>query len=115
MALALWFLDPVIIEHISSYGEVAQWLEPVLGKHEVMGSYSISFIFLYAIEKPWLKMKENRAFRLPKNNEKADKAIQSVQRCISPLFQRTFFLMFSLFQNYLNPQVTTSKIVNSIV
>ena len=40
--------------------------------------------------------------------------IQSVQRCLNPLFQRTLFLMFLLFQKYLNPQVRTNKMINSI-
>ena len=62
-------------------------------------------------------------FLLPKNNKKADvlcmefleTPIQSVHKCINPLFQRTLFLIFPLFQKYLNPQVGTSKMVNSVV
>ena len=31
------------------------------------------------------------------------------------LFQHTLFLMFPIFQKYLNPQVRTNKLVNSVV
>ena len=41
--------------------------------------------------------------------------IQSVQRSLNLLFHCTLFLMFSSFQKYLNPQVRTNKLVNSVV
>ena len=41
--------------------------------------------------------------------------MQSVQRSLSLLFQRTLFLIFPLFQKYLNSQVRTKKVVNSAV
>ena len=40
--------------------------------------------------------------------------IESVQRSLNLLFQCTLFLMFPLFQNYLNPQVRTKILVNSV-
>ena len=43
------------------------------------------------------------------------KLIQSVQRKLSLLFQRTLFLMFPLFQKYLNSQVRNNKLVNNVV
>ena len=72
-------------------------------------------------------MKENRAFRNFFDNQKTIKKltgfawnflktpIQNVQMCLNPLFQRIFILVFSLFQKYLNPQVTSNKVVNSVV
>ena len=36
--------------------------------------------------------------------------IQSVQRSLNLLFQRTFFMMFSFLKKYLNPQVRTNNI-----
>ena len=41
--------------------------------------------------------------------------MQSVQRSLSLLFQSTLFVMFPLFQKYLNPQVRSNKLVNSVV
>ena len=41
--------------------------------------------------------------------------IQSVQRSLNLLFQRTLFLIFPPFQKYLNPQVRINKLVNSVV
>ena len=41
--------------------------------------------------------------------------IQSIQRSLNLLFQRTLFLMFPLFQKYLNPQFRTNKLVNTVV
>ena len=46
MYIYIWSLGPVdhlknILKNISSFGEIAQWLERVHGKHEVMGSNSI--------------------------------------------------------------------------
>ena len=41
-----------IYKRISSFGQIAQWLERVHGKHEVMGSNPIRANFLYGIEKP---------------------------------------------------------------
>ena len=41
--------------------------------------------------------------------------IQTVQRSLNLLFQSTLFLMFPLFQKYLNPQVRANKLVNSFV
>ena len=41
--------------------------------------------------------------------------IQSVQRSLNLLFERTLFLMFSFFQKYLNPQVRAKKLVDSVV
>ena len=38
--------------------------------------------------------------------------ILSVHRCLIRLFQRTLFLMFPLFQKYINSQVRTNKMVN---
>ena len=40
--------------------------------------------------------------------------IQSVQRSLNLLFQRTIFLIFPHFQKYLNPQFRTKKLVNSV-
>ena len=37
------------------------------------------------------------------------------QKILNLLFQHTFFLMFPHFQKYLNPQVRTNKLVNSVV
>ena len=37
------------------------------------------------------------------------------ERCLNLLFQRTIFLIIPLFQKYLNPQVRTNKMVNSVV
>ena len=42
--------------YISSFGQIAQWLECVHGKHKVMGSNPTRAYLLYGIEKPWLKM-----------------------------------------------------------
>ena len=41
--------------------------------------------------------------------------MQSVKRSLNLLFQHTLFLMFPLFQKYLNTQVRTNKLVNSVV
>ena len=41
--------------------------------------------------------------------------IQSVQRSLNLLFRCTLFLMFPHFQKYLNLQVRTKKLVNSVV
>ena len=41
--------------------------------------------------------------------------IQSVQRRLNLLFERTLFLMLPLFQKYLNLQVRNNKLVNSFV
>ena len=41
--------------------------------------------------------------------------MQSVKRSLNLLFQHTLFLMFPLFQKYLNTQVRTKKLVNSVV
>ena len=41
--------------------------------------------------------------------------IQSAQRSLSLLFQCTLFLMFPLCQKYLNHQVRTNKLVNSVL
>ena len=41
--------------------------------------------------------------------------IQSVQRGLNLLFQRTLFLMFPHFQKYLNPLVRTKEVVNSVL
>ena len=41
--------------------------------------------------------------------------MQSVKRSLNLLFQHTLFLMFHLFQKYLNTQVRTRKLVNSVV
>ena len=41
------------IKHISSFGHIAQWLERVHGKHEVLGSNPTRANFLYGIEKPF--------------------------------------------------------------
>ena len=38
-----------------------------------------------------------------------------MQRKLNLLFQRTLFLMFLLFQKYLNPQVRNNELVNSVV
>ena len=38
--------------YISSFGQIAQWLERVHGKHEVVGSNPTRANFLYGIEKP---------------------------------------------------------------
>ena len=40
---------------------------------------------------------------------------KSVQRKLNLLLQRTLFLMFPLFQKYLNSQVRNSKLLNSVV
>ena len=40
--------------------------------------------------------------------------IQSVQRSLCLLFQRTLFLIFPRFQKCLNPQVRINKLVNSV-
>ena len=40
--------------------------------------------------------------------------MQSVQRSLSLLFQLTFFLMFPLFRKYVNRQVRTNKMTNSV-
>ena len=39
--------------------------------------------------------------------------IESVQRCLNPLFQRTIFMMFIFFSKK-NPQVRTNNMVNSV-
>ena len=54
MYIYIWSLGPVdhlknILKNISSFGEIAQWLERVHGKHEVMGSNSTRANFLYGI------------------------------------------------------------------
>ena len=41
---------------MSSFGQIAQWLECVHGKHEVVDSNSTWTNFLCGIEKPLLKM-----------------------------------------------------------
>ena len=68
--------------------------------------------------------KENRAFRIFFITKKKKKKqtgfplnfletpILSVHRCLIRLFQRTLFLMFPLFQKYINSQVRTNKMVN---
>ena len=38
------------IKHISTFGQIAQWLEPVHGKHEVVGSNPTRANFLYRME-----------------------------------------------------------------
>ena len=38
--------------HIYIYGQIAQWLEHVQGKHELVGSNPTRASFLYGIEKP---------------------------------------------------------------
>ena len=40
---------------------------------------------------------------------------QSVQRSLNLLFQHTLFLVFPLFQKYINPQVRTNKLANRFV
>ena len=40
------------IRNISSFGQTAQWLGRVHGKHEVVGLDPIRANFLYGIEKP---------------------------------------------------------------
>ena len=42
-------------------------------------------------------------------------SIQNLKTCLTPPFQRTLYLMFHLFQKYLNPEVRTKKIVSSVV
>ena len=41
-----------IFKHISSFGQIAQWLERVHGKHKVVGSNPTRANVLYGIEKP---------------------------------------------------------------
>ena len=41
--------------------------------------------------------------------------MQSIQRSLNLLFQRTPFLIFPLSQKYLNTQVKTNKLVNSVI
>ena len=41
--------------------------------------------------------------------------MQSVRRNLKLQFQLTLFLMFPIFQKYLSSQVTTNKMVNSVV
>ena len=86
--------------------------EPYLGKSEESNNQEV---------------KENRAFRILFITKKAIKKqrgfawnfletpIQSEQRCLSPLFQRTLFLMLLLFRKYPNPQARTNKMVNGVV
>ena len=40
------------IKHIASFGQIAQWLERVHGKHKIVGSNPTRANFLYGIEKP---------------------------------------------------------------
>ena len=40
------------IKHISSFDQIAQWLERVYGKHDVVGSNPTRANFLHGIEKP---------------------------------------------------------------
>ena len=44
------------IKLISSFSQIAQWLEHVHGKHKVVGSNHTQANFLYGINKPQLKM-----------------------------------------------------------
>ena len=37
MTSASWSLDAVTIKHVSSYGQIAQWLEHLHSKREVVG------------------------------------------------------------------------------
>ena len=46
----------IYIYHISSFGQIVQWLQRVHGKHEVVGSNITRANFLYGTEKPWFKM-----------------------------------------------------------
>ena len=66
-------------------------------------------------------MKENRAFTILFCNQKTIKKqtgfahnfletpIQSIERYLNPLFQGIVFLLFPLFQKYLNHQVRTNE------
>ena len=42
--------------NIYMFGQIAQWLEQVHGKHEVVGSNPTRANFLYGIKKPYLNM-----------------------------------------------------------
>ena len=46
----------IYIYHISSFGQIVQWLQRVHGKHKVVGSNLTRENFLYGIEKPWFKI-----------------------------------------------------------
>ena len=68
-------------------------------------------------------MKENRAFGILFITKKQtgfawnflETPIQNVQRCFRPLFQHTLFLVFPIFQKYLNPQVRNNKMAFPIL
>ena len=120
----MWFLKPGVRFWIN-FAPI--WGRALLPRHNtltivLMGTFSSSLSHSSSNQrnsliKEWKKIELLELFLLLKTVKKQrdfagnflETSIQSIQRCLNPLFQYTHFLMFPLFQRYLNPNVRTKQ------